>query len=84
MREFEPALMDDLRSGIRGTPHNEALRGRALESFPPLYRPLRGDATTVPTDELLQGVPEGEHSFPVSQRFVLRVRDDTTIALIQP
>jgi hypothetical protein len=45
---------------------------------------LRGDATTVPTDELLQGVPEGEHSFPVSQRFVLRVRDDTTIAQITP
>jgi hypothetical protein len=72
MREFEPALMDDGRSGIRETLHNEALRGRALESFPPLYRPLPGDAA------------KGEHSFRVSQRFVPRVRHDTAIAQITP
>jgi hypothetical protein len=39
---------------------------------------------TTPTDELPQGAPEGEHSFRVSQRFVLRVRDDTAIAQITP
>jgi hypothetical protein len=38
----------------------------------------------VPTDELLQGVPEGKHLFPVSQRFVLRVKDDMAIAQITP
>jgi hypothetical protein len=38
----------------------------------------------MPTDELPQGVPKGEYSFPVSQRLVLRVRDDTAIAQITP
>jgi hypothetical protein len=45
---------------------------------------MLGDATTMPTDELLQGAPEGEHSFRVSQRFMLRVRDDTATAQIMP
>ena len=32
----------------------------------------------------LQGTPDGEHLFRVSQRFVLRVKDATAIALIKP
>ncbi len=32
----------------------------------------------------LQGTPDGEHLFRVSQRFVLRVKDATAIALIRP
>jgi hypothetical protein len=55
MREFEPALADDQRSSIRETVHNGARQARVVESSPRPFRALRGDATTVPTDELLQG-----------------------------
>lgn len=84
MSDFRPAVTDDQWNRIRQIVHDEALRARAVESFPSLHRPLLGDATTMPTDELLQGAPEGEHSFGVSQRSVLRERDDTAIALIKP
>jgi len=51
--DFGPAVTDDQWSRIRQIVHDEALRARAVESFPPVYRPLLGDATTMPTDELL-------------------------------
>ena len=52
MSDFGPAVTDDQWSRIRQIVHDEALRARG-ESFPPVYRPLLGDATTMPTDELL-------------------------------
>jgi hypothetical protein len=51
--DFGPAVTDDQWNRIRQIVHDEALRARAVESFPPVYRPLLGDATNVPTDELL-------------------------------
>ena len=83
MSDFGPAVTDDPWNRIRQIANDEALRAPVIEFFPPVYRPLLGDATAMPTDHLLDP-PEREHSFWVSQRFVLRERDDTAIALIQP
>ena len=42
MSDFGPAVTDDQWSRIRQIVHDEALRARAVESFPPVYRPLLG------------------------------------------
>ena len=52
MSDFGPAVTDDQWNRIRLIVHDEALRARA-GSFPPVYRPLLGDATTMPTEDLL-------------------------------
>jgi len=52
MNDFGPALTDDQWTKIRQIVHDEALRARVAASFLPLYGPLPGDATTVPTDSL--------------------------------
>ena len=54
MIDFGPAVTDDPWNRIRLIVHDEALRARAVGSFPPVYRPLLGDATTMPTEDLLR------------------------------
>jgi uncharacterized linocin/CFP29 family protein len=76
MSECGPDLTDDQWSRIRQIVHDEALRARVAASFLPLYGPLAGDATTVPTDVLST---EPNPTPPPAQR--LRVDDDTTIRL---
>src|SRR5208337_3615182 len=74
MNDFGPALTDDQWTKIRQIVHDEALRARVAASFLPLYGPLPGDATTVPTDRLLQPPsPEANGR--------LAVEDDVTIRL---
>ena len=53
MIDFGPAVTDDPWNRIRLIVHDEALRARAVGSFPPVFRPLLGDATTMPTEDLL-------------------------------
>jgi uncharacterized linocin/CFP29 family protein len=76
MSEFGPALTDDQWNNIRKIVHDEALRARVAASFLPLYGPIPGDTTTVPTDVLSA---EANPTPPPAQR--LKVDDDTTIQL---
>jgi hypothetical protein len=80
--DFGPAVTEDPWNRIRLIVHDEALRARGRivpTCLQTLARRRDDDANGRPA-----GPPEGEHSFWVSQRFVLRERDDTAIALIQP
>ena len=53
MNNFGPAVTDDPWNKIRQIVNDEALRAPVVESFPPVFRPLLGDATTMPTEDLL-------------------------------
>ena len=83
MIDFGPAVTDDPWNRIRLIVHDEAPAGARGWVVPTRLQTLARRR-----DDYANGrpaaPPEGEHSFWVSQRFVLRERDDTAIALIQP